>query len=128
MRFIREHIIFRCVWLVLALHIVNCSVDTPDPHPENVPEDLSYNDMESVVEIVLEQVLGIENALAETDDTDTNGNNSLNFKKGVDFFYHQFASNPLFFHSSFSVCKHTLYEEKYSEQFHPELISPPPKA
>jgi hypothetical protein len=48
-------------------------VDTPDPQPENVPEDLTYNDMESVVEIVLEQVLDINNAIAEKDDTDTDG-------------------------------------------------------
>jgi len=128
MKFIREHIIFRCLWFVLALHIFNCSADTPDPQPESVPEDLSYNDMESIVEIVLEEVLDIDNAIAETDDTDTDGDNGLNLKKGLDFSYHQSALKTLFCNTSILVCKHALYKEKYSEQFHPELTPPPPKA
>lgn len=103
-------------------------MDTPDPQPDNVPEDLSYNDMESIVEIVLEQVLDINNAIAETDDTDTDGDKGLNLKKGLNFSYHQSALKTLFYNSSIVICKHALYKEKYSEQFHPELIPPPPKA
>lgn len=128
MKFIREHIIFRCLWFVLALHIFNCSADTRDPQPYNVPEDLTYNDMESVVEIVLEQVLDINNAIPETDDTDTDGDNGLNLKKGLDFSYHQSVLKILFCNISVTVCKHAFFKEKYSEQFHPGLISPPPKA
>ena len=128
MKFIREHIIFRCLWFVLALHIFNCSVDTPDPQSDNVPEDLTYNDMESVVEIVLEQVLDINNAIAEKDDTDTDGDNGLNLKKELDFSYHQSSLKTLFCNTSIVVCKHALYKDKYSEQFHPELTPPPPKA
>lgn len=128
MKLIREHIAFRVLWLVMALHIFNCSVDTPDPQPDNVPEDLTYNDMESVVEIVLEQVLDINNAIAEKDDTDTDGDIGLHLKKGLDFSYHQSALKTLFCKTSIVVCKHALYKEKYSEQFHPELTPPPPKA
>ena len=128
MKFLREPIAFKIFWLAMALLIFNCSVDTPDPQPENVPEDLSYNDMESIVEIVLEQVLDIDNAIAEKDDPDTDGDNGLNLKRGLDFSYHQsFIKTPLF-NSSIAVCKHALYKEQYSEQFHPELIPPPPKS
>jgi hypothetical protein len=128
MKFIRGHFAFKVLWFVMALHILNCSVDTPDPQPENVPEDLSYNDMESIVEIVLEQVLDIDNAIAEKDDPDTDGDNGLNQKKGLDFSYHPSFIKTLLCNSSIAVCKHALYKEKYSEQFHPELIPPPPKA
>ena len=55
----------------MALHLINISVDTADPTPEHIPEDLSINDQESVVEIVLEQLLGYEDAIKEYDDHDT---------------------------------------------------------
>jgi hypothetical protein len=112
----------------MALHVINCSVDAPDPQPENIPEDLSYNDMESIVEIVLEQVLKIENAISEKDDVDTDGDNGLNLKKGFDFSYHQSSLKRLSCYISIVVGKHAFYKEKYSEQFHSELIPPPPKA
>ncbi len=116
------------MWFVLALHILNCSVDTADAQPENVPEDLSYNDMESVVEILLEQVLGIDNAIAETDDADTDAGGTFSIKKGVDFSYHQSPIKSLFCYNSIAISKHILYKENYSKQFHPELTPPPPKA
>lgn len=112
----------------MALHILNCSVDTPDCQPENIPEDLTYNDMESVVEILLEQVLGINNAIAETDDNDTDGDNGLNLKKGQDFYFYQIPLKTHLYNNLSAICKHALYKEKYSEQFHPELVTPPPKA
>jgi len=128
MKFLREHIAFKILWLAMALLIFNCSVDTPDPQSENVPEDLSYNDMESVVEIVLEEVLDIENAIAEHDDTDTGEGSGFEIKKGVDFSYHQSNNKILFCNNSTTVCKHSHYKESYYNQFYPELTPPPPKA
>ena len=86
MQAFRQHIIFRLFWLFMAVHIFNCSVDTPDAKPDYVPEDLTYNDMESVVEIVLENVLDIKDAIAEHDENDTEEGNSFNIKK--DFSFH----------------------------------------
>lgn len=57
----------------MALHILNFSVDPPDASPDGVPEDLSYNEMESVLEIVLEEVADIENAIPEQEDADNQG-------------------------------------------------------
>ena len=128
MNFIRDNIVFKFLWIALALHIFNCSVDNPDPQPESVPEDLTYNDMESIVEIVLEKVLDIDNAIVERDDTDTDHDNGFSLKKRLDFSCHSFVCNSLFCNTEIVVCKHALHKEKYSEQFHPELISPPPKA
>jgi hypothetical protein len=70
----------------MAFHVLNCSVDAPDAMPESVAEDLSYNDIESVIELVVEQVLGYENAIAEYDDNDTDSNGGLEIKKSLSYF------------------------------------------
>jgi hypothetical protein len=55
---------------VLALHLLNYSIDPRDPHPNDVPEDLALNDIESFVEFVFEVVLGWEDAFDEFDEHD----------------------------------------------------------
>ena len=56
---------------LLGLYLLNISVDTADPNPEFIPEDLSFNDQESIIEIIVEQVLGYKDAIKEYDDHDT---------------------------------------------------------
>jgi hypothetical protein len=65
----------------MAIHIFNLSVDTKDVAPDCIAEDLSINDQETVVEIVLEKVLGIDNAIAEQDEPDEEDGGALDFKK-----------------------------------------------
>lgn len=55
----------------MGLYLLNLSVDTQDSTPRYQPEDLSINDQESIIEILVEQILGFENAVAEYDDSDT---------------------------------------------------------
>lgn len=83
---LREHIILRLFFGLLSFHIFNCSVDMPDAAPQNVAENLSYNDMESFVELVLEYVLGFENAVAEYDDADNDDGTSFEMKNSLDMF------------------------------------------
>ncbi len=59
----------------MGLFLLNISVDSADPNPEYIPEDLSINDQESIVEIVAEQVLGYEDAFKEYDENDTEEHN-----------------------------------------------------
>ncbi len=54
----------------MALYFLNISVDTTDRHPNFIPENLSINDQESIIEIVVEKVLGYEDAIKEYDDHD----------------------------------------------------------
>jgi hypothetical protein len=70
MKLFRHHIMYRLLSVVMALHILNLSVDAVDALPAAIPEDLSFNEIESVVEFVLEDVLHIENALPEHDEHD----------------------------------------------------------
>jgi hypothetical protein len=70
-RQIRNSILAKFLWGFMGLYLLNLSVDTQDPTPRFLPEDLSFNDQESLIEILLEQILGYENAVAEYDDSDT---------------------------------------------------------
>lgn len=70
----------------MALYLFNISVDSRDKGPDYLPEDLSINDQESIVEIIVEQVLGYENAIVEYDDPDGPSNNKKKSGK-IDFNY-----------------------------------------
>lgn len=64
----------------MGLFLLNISVDTADLNPKYVPEDLSINDQESIIEIVIEKFLGYEDAIKEYDDHDTEEHNKTNIK------------------------------------------------
>lgn len=55
----------------MGMYLLNISVDPADPNPQYIPEDLSINDQESIIEIVVEQLLGFDDAFEEFDDHDT---------------------------------------------------------
>lgn len=72
---IRNSVFTKILWGLIGLHLLNISVDTEDPNPEHIPEDLSINDQESIIEIVVEKILGYEDAIEEYDDHDTEDHN-----------------------------------------------------
>lgn len=80
---VRNSRTLRLFWFLLAAHFLNISVDSEDIRPDYTAEDPSINDQESVVEIILEQFLDIENAIAEHDESDAEGQN--NKKGGFNF-------------------------------------------
>lgn len=66
---LRKHFLY-----FLSILLFNFSIDTPDylvygPH-YSAHEDLSINEQESITEFVLENLLGIENAVPENDEDD----------------------------------------------------------
>jgi hypothetical protein len=65
---LREHIISKLLWVMMALILFNLSVDTPEPNIDNNQSNLGFNDQETVLELVLETVLGIEDAIAEREE------------------------------------------------------------
>ena len=110
----------------MGIYLLNLSVDTADPYPDYIPEDLSYNDQESIVEIIIEKVLGFENAIEEYDDHDPEDHNKKKNVK-IDF---------LVYHSS--KAENTIkYLNKKKQLFikskdqlaagFKEIDSPPPK-
>ena len=112
----------------MAVHIFNCSVDTPDAQPDYVPEGLTYNDIESVMEVLLEKVFDIQDAIAEHDENDADDGGSFEIKKPFSFFYHTKIKIDQVFDNGLSVIVSNNYLEQISSQFHPEIVPPPPKA
>lgn len=97
----------RLICLFMALQLLNCSVDAPDASNIWTAEDLDYNEQESVVEILLEQIADLGDVIAEYDDDDASDETSGK-KIAVDYFIlpHDFtvdvtlepiADNPYFY-------------------------------
>lgn len=59
----------------MGLYLLNISVDTSDAYPAYIAEDLSINDQESIVELVVETFLGYGNVIKEYDDPDSQDHN-----------------------------------------------------
>lgn len=76
----------RWFWVFMALYLLNCSVDTSDIKPNCIPENLTINDQETFIEIIVEKVLGFENAIPETEDCDSENNTILKKTVSVDIF------------------------------------------
>jgi hypothetical protein len=70
----------------VLVQLLNVSVDPPDFAAIDRPEDLSYNDLESIVEIVIEEALGYEDALPEYDDNDSDQDGRANPTPPLDNF------------------------------------------
>lgn len=114
------------LWGLLALCFLNSSVDTIDPNPEYIPEDLSFNDQESVVELLLEKVLGFENAIAEYDDHDAEENTKKKTTK-IDFFT-RYATQQPHLDKTFNLRKQQYPSLKNSLPIgYHQLSTPPPK-
>ena len=110
----------------MGIFLLNISVDTADPNPEYIPEDLSFNDQESIVEIIVEQVLGYENAIKEYDDHDTEDTNKQKNVK-IDLLVH--AAKAVASLNDNLIQKKKLYTHYETSLVYGinEIDSPPPK-
>lgn len=80
-RLLRHSLFSKILCGSLGLYLLNISVDSADPNPQHVPEDLTFNDQESIIEFIVEQVLGYEDLIKEYDDHDSEDvNKKNNFK------------------------------------------------
>lgn len=123
---IRNSVFTKILWGLIGLHLLNISVDTADPNPEHIPEDLSINDQESIIEIVLEKVLGYEDAIKEYDDHDTEDHNKKTNVK-IDLTTHFIIDNNLN-HSFIETTKHKFPDyTTYLRNGFQKLDIPPPK-
>ncbi|TQI69482.1 hypothetical protein JM79_0362 [Gramella sp. Hel_I_59] len=68
MQWLRNSAFSRYLWLLLVIYFVNISVDAVNPDSNIFPENIPYNEQESIAEILVEKILGFENAIAESED------------------------------------------------------------
>lgn len=122
-----SHIIHKFIAIFLALNFLNNCVDSVDPISHGMIEDLSYNDIESVTELIAEIIFVFDNASIELEDNDA-GNDGANLKEEIE--YHvQHKYHPTKPHSIIEIEKcNTKIPDDYSQQYHPEVTPPPPKA
>lgn len=123
---IKNSVFTKIFWGLIGLYLLNISVDTADSNPEYIPEDLSINDQESVVEIVVEKILGYENAIKEYDDNDTEDHNKHKNIK-IDLLVHIIQADEI--KQSLIDERKKLYpdfEARLSKGFN-KIDSPPPK-
>lgn len=73
---LRNSTLTKYIWGFMGLYLLNICVDTADPNPQYIAEDLTFNDQESIIEIIVEKVLGFEDAIDEYDDCDTEDYNN----------------------------------------------------
>ncbi|MFC6860134.1 hypothetical protein [Zunongwangia atlantica] len=123
MQIFRNNKTLRYFSLIIGLVILNISVDSPDFN-KKFPEDLNLNDQESIVEILIEKILGFENAIPEYEDSDSE--NQL-VKKDFSVDNYVLDKKPeIFFDISLQKLMNSEYQHKYYN-FYPEVTSPPPK-
>lgn len=124
MNLFRNHIFFRIICFAFALQIFNISMDSRDFQAGFIPEDLTVNDNESVLEFILEDIMDIDNAIAEHDESDgQEGSNQIN---KTELFFKQVAiesnvNQPI-------ISEHNFSEEPdsfYSSQYINILLQPP---
>jgi len=128
MQFLRKHIVFRSFWLLMAFHVLNCSIDTPDAQPDSVPENLAYNDIESITELVMEKILGFENAFDEHEEHDPEDGSRFSIAKVLLYFQPSIEFSIIHLPIvSFSKYIPLTYENVFASQFHPDIVSPPPQ-
>lgn len=110
----------------MGLYLLNISVDIADPNPKHIPEDLSFNDQESIVEILVEKVFGFEDTFKEYDDHDTEDHNKKKNVK-IELLVYFNKTNKLV-NNQFDERKKLYpdYEALLRKGFN-EINSPPPK-
>lgn len=123
---IRNSVFTKILWGLMGLYLLNISVDSTDPNPEHIPEDLSFNDQESIIEIVLEKILGYEDAIKEYDDHDTKDHNKQKNIK-IDLLVHVIKADK-FKHNLIGETKnlYPYFEARLTKGFN-RIDSPPPK-
>lgn len=110
----------------MGLYLFNLSADTADPQPAHIPEDLSINDQESIIEIFVEKILGYEDAIQEYDDADTDESNKKT-TVSIDLIVPHTVDSGLK-HSLFETTKVNFPDYKaYLANGFQKLDTPPPK-
>lgn len=128
MRLNKMFIGHRVLWLLMALHILNFSIDNPHTLFDGNKVDEDFEEVDSVVELVLEDIMQIHNAIPEHH-TKSTPHNRINVKKVVWAFE---AAQPLKVVSSFITDHKIVHPDVfYKDPLYqsPKLIlfSPPPE-
>jgi hypothetical protein len=115
------------MWVLMALLLLNCGVDTSSIFAGSSLKHSSNNAQESIIEIVLEQLLGFENAIPETESEDMEQQSHVKKAQLIDIFIvPDFALNNGTLANE--VKKTELAEiQQHLSKFYFKIPSPPPE-
>ena len=125
---IRQNKKLRFFCALMALYLLNCSVDTNDFNSNFDVENLSVNDQESIIELVVEKVLGYQNAIPEIDDCDSDNHTILKKIVGLDFFTIPFFNININKEGCKFKTKTICFSSLFPLKTYLEIHSPPPEA
>lgn len=110
---------------MVTLQIVNLSVDPADPIGDSLFEG-TFNEMESIMEIVAEQIFNIEDCFPEHDEPDNPGKIPVEIVKHITYFFSiNKDSQTLFPHSDCQIRPNSF--RRFSSQHVSDIFSPPPE-
>lgn len=115
------------LWGFMAFYLLNISVDTPYLFQNKQPANLTFNDQESIIEVLCEKVLGLEDAIPENEDADTEQKKT--FKKGytIDKFVVPFSENNTKLSLTY-FRKNAIFQDQTTlKKTYLEIHSPPPE-
>lgn len=121
---LRNTFFVRFFWGLVAIYLLNISVDAPES--EFFINQSFFNEQESIVEIVIEQMLGYEDAIDEHDEKKCEDHNQKkNSRLDIDI---QYFTNAIFYSDFHSIKSNNFnnFSDKLCRGFHKKL-TPPPK-
>jgi hypothetical protein len=122
------HIGQRVLWMLMALHILNFSIDNPHTLSDNSRVDEDFEEVDSFVELVLEEVLQIDNAIPEHH-SKTPESHKMMLKKATWFFGQQeeIVFEPVMQPNYKIIMPDTFYQASVYHSPYLALFSPPPE-
>ena len=99
----------------------------PDAQPDYIAGDLTINDQESIVELILEKVMGIDNAIEEHDEPDEDESQSTQLSKDFKLYPTHYCTNFNSVRTYTKVFNKAAYGCNDLPQYFHEITPPPPK-
>ncbi|MBB4806282.1 hypothetical protein HNP38_001554 [Chryseobacterium defluvii] len=125
---LRNSYLSNILWWMMLFCFFNISADTKNPIPDYIPVNSSFNDQESIVELVVEKGLGYADAIPEDGDSDTEEHNcksSTHIDLFVPFYFKGKVASDVIILKGRGVFSH--YQWAFSDRYY-QIHTPPPEA
>lgn len=123
MRQFRKVSLIRFLSFSLAIYLLNISIDPRDGSEAWAKEDLAVNEIESVLELLVEEILDFEDVIPEHEDADGEKNAQVSFFKS-------FSPSVFIFSLTKFIDKLKILQPRFVSSLveqSEDVIAPPPK-
>jgi len=129
MKILRDHIVFRLIWVLMAMHVFNYSIALNDTNANVITKDLTYNNIENIAKLLVKNVFQFENAIGKHKAKNNSEANDLQseIEIEIDFFQKNKQARKNIAFKELHISYFKPFNKKYHPLFHIEIIPPPPK-